>query len=67
MFNINTAIYIKPTFIFRYCVIMAKNILLISIICSVLISTYAKKTDDSKKPDWAKKDIRDFTDADMES
>lgn len=26
----------------------------------------AKKFNDETKPDWAKKDIRDFTDADME-
>lgn len=25
-----------------------------------------KKTDKKEKPDWAKKDIRDYTDADLE-
>lgn len=30
----------------------------------ILIS--AKKAKDNEKPDWAKKDIRDYTDADME-
>lgn len=30
------------------------------------ITTAKKFTKDDSKPDWAKKDIRDFTDADME-
>jgi hypothetical protein len=28
--------------------------------------TNCKKFDDKEKPEWAKKDIRDFSDADME-
>ncbi|KAM7342047.1 LDLR chaperone boca [Cochliomyia hominivorax] len=32
----------------------------------VISITTAKKYDEKSKPDWAKKDIRDFTDADME-
>lgn len=28
--------------------------------------THAKKFADEQKPDWAKKDIRDYTDADVE-
>lgn len=31
-----------------------------------LALTTAKKYKDDAKPDWAKKDIRDFTDADLE-
>lgn len=27
---------------------------------------FSKKFKENEKPDWAKKDIRDFTDADME-
>lgn len=27
---------------------------------------YGKKTKENEKPDWAKKDIRDYSDADME-
>lgn len=30
------------------------------------ITTAKKYKEDDSKPDWAKKDIRDFTDADME-
>lgn len=37
----------------------------ISIFC-LLIAVHSKKFKDEEKPDWAKKDIRDFTDADME-
>lgn len=32
--------------------------------CCVVVS--AKKSDPKSKPEWAKKDIRDFSDADME-
>ncbi|XP_044747702.1 LDLR chaperone boca [Coccinella septempunctata] len=38
----------------------------ILILCSVLSFSVSKKFKDNEKPDWAKKDIRDFTDADME-
>lgn len=31
--------------------------------CSVI---FAKKPNDDEKPAWAKKDIRDYSDADME-
>lgn len=31
-----------------------------------LINVCAKKTKDDEKPTWAKKDIRDYSDADME-
>lgn len=31
-----------------------------------LITVHSKKFKDEEKPDWAKKDIRDFSDADME-
>ena len=34
-------------------------ILLLSVVC-------AKKSDGKDKPDWAKKDIRDYTEADLE-
>ncbi|XP_034249248.1 LDLR chaperone boca [Thrips palmi] len=30
------------------------------------VSVYGKKAEPDKKPEWAKKDIRDFSDADME-
>ena len=38
------------------------------ILCSVLLAfcVKAKKFDEKDKPEWAKKDIRDYTDADLE-
>lgn len=36
------------------------------LLIAILSLTSAKKFKDDSKPDWAKKDIRDFTDADME-
>lgn len=37
------------------------------LLCLCLIALLeAKKYDEKEKPEWAKKDIRDFTDADME-
>jgi len=38
----------------------------IYVIFSALIVVYSKKYSDSEKPEWAKKDIRDFSDADLE-
>ncbi|CAD7014003.1 LDLR chaperone boca [Ceratitis capitata] len=40
-------------------------IILIALL-ALLPYTLTKKAENGKKPDWAKKDIRDFTDADME-
>lgn len=34
--------------------------------CTILILVCAKKSKDDEKPKWAKKDIRDYNDADME-
>nr|CAI5819649.1 unnamed protein product [Callosobruchus analis] len=41
------------------------NCLLVYSLCFI-ISVSAKKFKDNEKPEWAKKDIRDFTEADME-
>ena len=38
---------------------------LCALLLCLLVLTSAKK-DKDKKPDWAKKDIRDYTDADLE-
>lgn len=38
----------------------------LSIFVLLFISVYAKKFNEDDKPDWAKKDIRDFSEADME-
>ncbi|PZC79503.1 LDLR chaperone boca [Helicoverpa armigera] len=43
---------------------MNKTILFVFLICFTV--SIAKKPKDEEKPDWAKKDIRDFSDADME-
>lgn len=43
-----------------------KSSYLILILVFVLISVNCKKFTDENKPEWAKKDIRDFNDADME-
>lgn len=37
-----------------------------TLLCICVISTLCKKYNEDKKPTWAKKDIRDFSDADME-
>lgn len=39
----------------------------ISVLTVILcVVAYGKKADPNNKPEWAKKDIRDFSDADME-
>ena len=46
-----------------------KLIVIFYIIASILViskTVTSKKADKKEKPEWAKKDIRDFTDADME-
>ena len=43
---------------------MTKTLFFVVLICFTI--SFAKKPKDEKKPDWAKKDIRDFSDADME-
>lgn len=46
-----------------------KFIVIIYLIVSILViskTATSKKYDKKEKPEWAKKDIRDFTDADME-
>lgn len=42
------------------------NYIFLFLIILLISTTFSKKFDENKKPDWAKKDIRDFTDADME-
>lgn len=44
---------------------MNKFILLL-VLASLLMTVNSKKPDKKDKPEWAKKDITDFTDADME-
>lgn len=39
------------------------NIAIFSILFSIIL---CKKPDEKEKPEWAKKDIRDYSDADME-
>jgi len=39
------------------------GILVLSIVC---LPSLAKKSDPENKPSWAKKDIRDYNDADLE-
>lgn len=45
-----------------------KTIVLIMMLNFLLLTSMVscKKFEKEKKPDWAKKDIRDFSDADME-
>lgn len=43
---------------------MAKLVFFLVLLC--VSASFAKKKKDEEKPDWAKKDIRDFSDADME-
>ena len=45
---------------------MERRILLGVFILSFFCIVLAKKAEPDKKPDWAKKDIRDYSDADME-
>lgn len=40
--------------------------MLVLVLYSVFSVSITKKYKDTDKPEWAKKDIRDFTDADME-
>ncbi|XP_050325790.1 LDLR chaperone boca [Bactrocera neohumeralis] len=42
------------------------RLLLLIALVTLVPKTLTKKAEDDKKPEWAKKDIRDFTDADME-
>lgn len=42
------------------------TICVIVILVVSLPLSFTKKYKDKEKPDWAKKDIRDFTDADLE-
>lgn len=39
---------------------------LILIVLVVATAVYSKKFKENEKPEWAKKDIRDYTEADME-
>lgn len=41
-------------------------ILKVLIVVALIGLTVCKKAEGEKKPDWAKKDIRDYSDADME-
>ncbi|XP_050431898.1 LDLR chaperone boca [Adelges cooleyi] len=43
----------------------ALSILLMSVLATAVM-VVAKKSSDNSKPDWAKKDIRDYTEADLE-
>lgn len=43
---------------------MMKTLFFVILICFTI--SIAKKPKAEEKPDWAKKDIRDFSDADME-
>lgn len=44
-----------------------KKLLTLVVLCLLINSlTVAKKFKEGEKPSWAKKDIRDFNDADME-
>lgn len=44
-----------------------KKLLALAVLCLLFNSlTVAKKFKEGEKPSWAKKDIRDFNDADME-
>ncbi|XP_046382681.1 LDLR chaperone boca [Ischnura elegans] len=45
---------------------MRSKQLLLFLILSLLYFGYAKKFNDKEKPAWAKKDIRDYSDADLE-
>lgn len=45
---------------------MEKFIVLTILTLFVCVSVFGKKAEPDKKPEWAKKDIRDYSDADME-
>lgn len=45
---------------------MKNSLVLIYFLLLFSISAHSKKFKNDEKPDWAKKDIRDFSDADME-
>lgn len=49
-------------YIFR----MSRRILTILVLCCFVGVIRTKKFDSKEKPDWAKKDIRDYNDADLE-
>lgn len=43
-----------------------KRFLTLTIISLFILPVFLKKAKDEEKPKWAKKDIRDYSDADME-
>lgn len=43
-----------------------KNLLFVSLLFFGFVTVLSKKSDDKNKPEWAKKDIRDYNDADLE-
>lgn len=43
-----------------------RSALFFVLLLSLVLIYHAKKFEEDKKPEWAKKDIRDYTDADME-
>ncbi|KAJ1527401.1 hypothetical protein ONE63_007383 [Megalurothrips usitatus] len=43
-----------------------KKLVLIYLVAFIFVFSWGKKADPEKKPEWAKKDIRDYSDADME-
>lgn len=45
---------------------MNKQILIVLLLASLSSFAIAKKFKEDEKPAWAKKDIRDYTDADLE-
>lgn len=45
---------------------MSRRILIILALCYFVGKINAKKFDSDEKPDWAKKDVRDYNDADLE-
>lgn len=46
--------------------IMFKYVLILIVLMATIHRVVPKKSKDNEKPDWAKKDIRDYSDADME-
>lgn len=45
---------------------MKLNLLLWLCFLGIFLVSNGKKSDDKNKPNWAKKDIRDYSDADLE-
>lgn len=45
---------------------MKLNLLLWLCFFGIILISNCKKADDKNKPEWAKKDIRDYNDADLE-